>query len=133
MIAILYRSFLYVSKHRFNESLCCIKLIILGQDLHVHAISFTFTRYFFLLTASRDMNHIIIIGVDPSKPNGTVLSFPVVDSLHVKIYLRFNGILVSHSKILRYPKLLFQRENAFYSFRVQRVLVTQPRPSRVVF
>jgi hypothetical protein len=35
-----------------------------------------------------------------------------------------------YSKIPWYPK--FQRENALASFRVQRVLVTQPRPSPVM-
>jgi hypothetical protein len=37
-----------------------------------------------------------------------------------------------HSKIPWHPKLLIQRENALASFWVQRVLVTQPRPSRVM-
>jgi hypothetical protein len=36
-----------------------------------------------------------------------------------------------NSKIPWYPKLLFQRENALASFGVQRVLVTQPRPSQL--
>jgi hypothetical protein len=37
-----------------------------------------------------------------------------------------------HSKIPWYPKLLFRRENALASFWVQRILVTQPRPSQVM-
>jgi hypothetical protein len=41
--------------------------------------------------------------------------------------------LKNYSKIPWYPKLLFhQRENALASFWVQRVLVTQPRPSQVM-
>jgi hypothetical protein len=40
--------------------------------------------------------------------------------------------VTSNSKIPWYPKLLFQRENALASFWVQRVLVTQPRPSQVM-
>jgi hypothetical protein len=39
--------------------------------------------------------------------------------------------LAKYSKIPLYPKLLFQRENALASFWVRRVLVTQPKPSRV--
>jgi hypothetical protein len=39
---------------------------------------------------------------------------------------------VLDSKIPWYPKLLIQRENAFALFWVQRVLVTQPRPSQVM-
>jgi hypothetical protein len=41
-------------------------------------------------------------------------------------------MLAVHSKMPWYPKLLFQRENALASFCVQRVLVTQPRPSQVM-
>jgi hypothetical protein len=40
--------------------------------------------------------------------------------------------IVFYSKIPWYPKLLFQRNNALASFRVQMVLVTQPRPSQVM-
>jgi hypothetical protein len=43
-----------------------------------------------------------------------------------------DAVMNFYSKIPWYPKLLFQRENAFASFWVQRVLVTQPRPSRVM-
>jgi hypothetical protein len=56
----------------------------------------------------------------------------MISSVHILVlcYSYVNQVL--YSKIPWYPKLLFQRENALASFWVQRVFVTQPRPSRVM-
>jgi hypothetical protein len=48
-----------------------------------------------------------------------------------RIQCMYFPFLDAYSKIPWYRKLLFQRENALASFWVQRVLATQPKPSRV--
>jgi hypothetical protein len=74
-----------------------------------------------------------------SPPPSHVSCLYLSSKLHIMhrniIFLPFYSskmhVFDSYSKIPWYRKLLYQRENALASFWVQRVLVTQPKPSRV--